>query len=66
MSNTVRVSFEFFPPNDDEVAAYPEGDPESGSVEADVENLKRKIDAGASRAITAWRSFISIRLTAPD
>jgi methylenetetrahydrofolate reductase (NADPH) len=53
MSNTVRVSFEFFPPNDDEMAAHPEGHPESGSVEADVENLKRKIDAGASRAGTA-------------
>jgi 5,10-methylenetetrahydrofolate reductase len=61
MSNTVRVSFEFFPPNDDEMAAHPEGHPESGSVEADVENLKRKIDAGASRAGTAWRSFTSIR-----
>jgi methylenetetrahydrofolate reductase (NADPH) len=36
------------------VAAYPEGHPESGSVEADVENLKRKIDAGASRAITQF------------
>jgi methylenetetrahydrofolate reductase (NADPH) len=36
------------------VAAYPEGHPESGSVEADVENLKRKIDAGAGRAITQF------------
>ncbi|MGA2191238.1 MAG: methylenetetrahydrofolate reductase [NAD(P)H] [Steroidobacteraceae bacterium] len=36
------------------VAAYPEGHPESGSVAADVENLKRKIDAGASRAITQF------------
>jgi len=36
------------------VAAYPEGHPESGTVEADVENLKRKIDAGASRAITQF------------
>jgi methylenetetrahydrofolate reductase (NADPH) len=36
------------------VAAYPEGHPESGSVEADIENLKRKIDAGAGRAITQF------------
>lgn len=36
------------------VAAYPEGHPESRTVEADVENLKRKIDAGASRAITQF------------
>ena len=36
------------------VAAYPEGHPESGSVEADVDNLKRKIDAGATRAITQF------------
>jgi methylenetetrahydrofolate reductase (NADPH) len=36
------------------VAAFPEGHPESGSVEADIENLKRKIDAGANRAITQF------------
>jgi methylenetetrahydrofolate reductase (NADPH) len=36
------------------VAAFPEGHPESGSVEADLENLKRKIDAGAGRAITQF------------
>lgn len=36
------------------VAAYPEGHPESGGVEADLENLRRKVDAGASRAITQF------------
>lgn len=36
------------------VAAYPEGHPETGTVEADLENLKRKLDAGAGRAITQF------------
>jgi len=36
------------------VAAYPEGHPESGGVEADLENLRRKVDAGANRAITQF------------
>jgi methylenetetrahydrofolate reductase (NADPH) len=36
------------------VAAYPEGHPETGSVEADIVNLQRKIDAGANRAITQF------------
>jgi methylenetetrahydrofolate reductase (NADPH) len=36
------------------VAAYPEGHPESGTVEADLENLERKVDAGANRAITQF------------
>ena len=36
------------------VAAYPEGHPESGGVDADLENLKRKVDAGAGRAITQF------------
>lgn len=34
------------------VAAYPEKHPQSPDWDADIDNLKRKIDAGASRAIT--------------
>jgi methylenetetrahydrofolate reductase (NADPH) len=36
------------------VAAYPEAHPESPSIVADLDNLKRKIDAGATRAITQF------------
>lgn len=41
-------------PFDISVAAYPEVHPEARSADADLENLKRKIDAGASRAISQF------------
>ena len=36
------------------VAAYPEVHPEAASAKADFDNLRRKIDAGATRAITQF------------
>ena len=36
------------------VAAYPECHPEAASKQSDLDNLKRKIDAGADRAITQF------------
>lgn len=37
-----------------EVAAYPEFHPEAPSARADLDNFKRKVDAGASSAITQY------------
>ena len=36
------------------VSAYPETHPAAGSMAAEIDNLKRKIDAGATRAITQF------------
>ena len=36
------------------VAAYPETHPQAASASVDIDNLKRKIDAGATRAITQY------------
>jgi methylenetetrahydrofolate reductase (NADPH) len=41
-------------PFDISVAAYPEVHPDSSSRQFDLDNLKRKIDAGANRAITQF------------
>jgi methylenetetrahydrofolate reductase (NADPH) len=41
------------------VAAYPEVHPEASNARADLENLRRKLDAGATRAITQF--FFDIR-----
>ncbi|WP_308517719.1 methylenetetrahydrofolate reductase [NAD(P)H] [Sphingomonas flavescens] len=41
-------------PFDISVAAYPECHPDSSTRQFDLENLKRKVDAGADRAITQF------------
>ncbi|MEM6490534.1 MAG: methylenetetrahydrofolate reductase [NAD(P)H] [Pseudomonadota bacterium] len=41
-------------PFDISVAAYPETHPQAPSADFDIENLKRKADAGATRAITQY------------
>jgi methylenetetrahydrofolate reductase (NADPH) len=53
------------------VAAYPEVHPDAATAQADLDNLKRKLDAGATRAITqffysrdAWFRFLDKALAA--
>lgn len=41
-------------PFDISVAAYPETHPDAANAQADIDNLKRKIDAGAAHAITQF------------
>ena len=53
-------------PFDISVAAYPETHPEAASAAADLENLKRKIDAGATRAITQFFYDIGVFLRFRD
>jgi len=44
------------------VAAYPEKHPEAKTVERDLDNLKRKLDSGATRAITQYFFGVNIFL----
>ncbi len=44
------------------VAAFPEVHPDARSAKADLDNLKRKIDAGANRAITQFFFDVEIYL----
>jgi methylenetetrahydrofolate reductase (NADPH) len=48
------------------VAAYPETHPEAPSPHFDLDNLKRKIDAGASRAITQFFYDVEVFLRFRD
>ena len=48
------------------VAAFPEVHPEAESPLADLENLKRKLDAGASRAITQFFFDVDVFLRFRD
>ncbi len=48
------------------VAAYPEVHPDASSPSSDLENLKRKLDSGASRAITQFFFDVDVFLRFRD
>ncbi len=48
------------------VAAYPETHPEAGDADSDLDNLRRKLDAGATRAITQYFFDIDVFLRFRD
>src|SRR3546814_14135303 len=56
-------------PFDISVAAYPEVHPDSDCPQTDLDNLKRKLDAGATRAITQFffspEALLRFRAAAP-